>query len=162
MSAWMFPFVDCAPTTIVLVCVTGASSPGLFTRTETTALTGRARGAVAVAAAAWSVLPSCALACGSAAAVRPADVQSCEASCVVAASFAAVPATAVVLVCATGPLSPGLLIRTEIKAENGVWVLRDSGSMNGTYVNNRRVDRHELVDNDFIKFGSAMLKFKSL
>ncbi|MEJ7600563.1 MAG: FHA domain-containing protein [Kofleriaceae bacterium] len=50
----------------------------------------------------------------------------------------------------------------EIKAENGIWVLRDSGSTNGTYVNNRRVDRHELVDNDFVKFGSAMLKFKSL
>jgi hypothetical protein len=50
----------------------------------------------------------------------------------------------------------------EIKAENGVWVLRDAGSTNGTYVNNHRVDRHELVDNDFIKFGSAMLKFKSL
>ena len=50
----------------------------------------------------------------------------------------------------------------EIKAENGIWVLRDAGSTNGTYVNNRRVDRHELVDNDFIKFGSAMLKFKSL
>jgi len=50
----------------------------------------------------------------------------------------------------------------EIKAEQGMWILRDSGSTNGTYVNNRRVDRHELVDNDFIKFGSAMLKFKSL
>jgi hypothetical protein len=50
----------------------------------------------------------------------------------------------------------------EIKAENGVWILRDAGSTNGTYVNNRRVDRHELVDNDFIKFGSALLKFKSL
>jgi hypothetical protein len=50
----------------------------------------------------------------------------------------------------------------EIKAENGIWVLRDSGSTNGTYVNNRRIDKHELVDNDFIKFGSAMLKFKSL
>ena len=50
----------------------------------------------------------------------------------------------------------------EIKAENGMWILRDVGSTNGTYVNNRRVDRHELVDNDFIKFGSAMLKFKSL
>src|SRR5207248_290203 len=50
----------------------------------------------------------------------------------------------------------------EIKAENGMWSLRDSGSTNGTYVNNRRVDRHELVDNDFIKFGSAMCKFKSL
>jgi pSer/pThr/pTyr-binding forkhead associated (FHA) protein len=50
----------------------------------------------------------------------------------------------------------------EINAENGMWILRDKGSTNGTYVNNRRVDRHELVDNDFIKFGSAMLKFKSL
>jgi FHA domain len=50
----------------------------------------------------------------------------------------------------------------EIKAENGMWVLRDSGSTNGTYVNNKRVDRHELVDNDFVKFGQAMLKFKSL
>ena len=50
----------------------------------------------------------------------------------------------------------------EIKAEHGMWILRDSGSTNGTYVNNRRVDRHELVDNDFIKFGSAMCKFKSL
>ncbi|MEO8549762.1 MAG: FHA domain-containing protein, partial [Kofleriaceae bacterium] len=50
----------------------------------------------------------------------------------------------------------------EIAAENGLWILRDTGSTNGTYVNNRRVDRHELVDNDFIKFGSAMLKFKSL
>ena len=50
----------------------------------------------------------------------------------------------------------------EIKAENGIWVLRDAGSTNGTYVNNRRIDKHELVDNDFIKFGAAMLKFKSL
>ena len=50
----------------------------------------------------------------------------------------------------------------EIKAEAGVWILRDGGSTNGTYVNNRRVDKHELVDNDFIKFGSAMVKFKSL
>ena len=50
----------------------------------------------------------------------------------------------------------------EIKAEHGMWVLRDAGSTNGTYVNNKRVDRHELVDNDFVKFGSAMLKFKAL
>lgn len=50
----------------------------------------------------------------------------------------------------------------EIKAENGIWVLRDAGSTNGTYVNNRRIDKHELVDNDFIKFGNAMVKFKSL
>jgi pSer/pThr/pTyr-binding forkhead associated (FHA) protein len=41
-------------------------------------------------------------------------------------------------------------------------VLKDAGSTNGTYVNLKRVDRHELVDNDIIKFGSAMVKFKSL
>jgi hypothetical protein len=50
----------------------------------------------------------------------------------------------------------------EIKAEGGVWILKDLGSTNGTYVNNKRVDKHELVDNDFIKFGSALVKFKSL
>jgi pSer/pThr/pTyr-binding forkhead associated (FHA) protein len=50
----------------------------------------------------------------------------------------------------------------EVKAENGLWILKDSGSTNGTYVNNKRVERHELVDNDFVKFGSFMLKFKSL
>lgn len=50
----------------------------------------------------------------------------------------------------------------EIKAEAGVWVLKDLGSTNGTYVNDNRIDRHELVDNDFIKFGNSLVKFKSL
>lgn len=50
----------------------------------------------------------------------------------------------------------------EIKAEGGVWVLRDLGSTNGTYVNDKRVDQHELVDNDFVKFGQCLVKFKSL
>jgi hypothetical protein len=50
----------------------------------------------------------------------------------------------------------------EIKAEGGVWVLKDLGSTNGTYVNDKRVDKHELVDNDFIKFGGSLVKFKSL
>ena len=50
----------------------------------------------------------------------------------------------------------------EIKAEGGVWVLKDLGSTNGTYVNDKRVDKHELVDNDFIKFGNQLCKFKSL
>lgn len=49
----------------------------------------------------------------------------------------------------------------EIVVENGMWILRDTGSVNGTWVNNHRIDRHELVDNDFIKFGSALVKFKS-
>ena len=50
----------------------------------------------------------------------------------------------------------------EIKAEGGIWVLKDLGSTNGTYVNDKRVDKHELVDNDFIKFGGSLVKFKSL
>jgi hypothetical protein len=50
----------------------------------------------------------------------------------------------------------------EIKAEGGVWILKDLGSTNGTYVNDRRIDKHELVDNDFVKFGSSLVKFKSL
>jgi hypothetical protein len=50
----------------------------------------------------------------------------------------------------------------EIKAEGGVWVLKDLGSTNGTYVNDKRVDKHELVDNDFVKFGGSLVKFKSL
>ena len=49
----------------------------------------------------------------------------------------------------------------EIKAEGGVWVLKDLGSTNGTYVNDKRVDKQELVDNDFVKFGNALVKFKS-
>jgi len=54
------------------------------------------------------------------------------------------------------------LVHTEIKAEGGAWILRDLGSTNGTYVNDRRVDMHELVDNDFVKIGQSLLKFKSL
>ncbi len=50
----------------------------------------------------------------------------------------------------------------EIKVEAGAWVLLDLGSTNGTYVNDRRVDRHELVDNDFVRFGQSLVKFKSL
>lgn len=50
----------------------------------------------------------------------------------------------------------------EIKVENGVWVLKDLGSTNGTYVNNRRIEKHELVDSDFVKFGSSLVKFKCL
>jgi hypothetical protein len=50
----------------------------------------------------------------------------------------------------------------EIKVEAGSWILKDMGSTNGTYVNDKRVDKQELVDNDFIKFGQFLCKFKSL
>jgi pSer/pThr/pTyr-binding forkhead associated (FHA) protein len=50
----------------------------------------------------------------------------------------------------------------EIRAEGGVWVLRDLKSTNGTYVNDKRVEQHELVDSDFVRLGQSVLKFKSL
>ncbi len=50
----------------------------------------------------------------------------------------------------------------EIKAEAGIWVLKDLGSTNGTYVNDKRVEKQELVDNDMIMFGKCLVKFKSL
>ncbi|ACY16113.1 FHA domain-containing protein [Haliangium ochraceum] len=50
----------------------------------------------------------------------------------------------------------------ELVAEGGVWILRDLGSTNGTYVNDQRITQRELVDNDFVRFGQSMVKFKSL
>jgi pSer/pThr/pTyr-binding forkhead associated (FHA) protein len=40
--------------------------------------------------------------------------------------------------------------------------LRDLKSTNGTYVNDKRVEKHELVDSDFVRLGNSVLKFKSL
>jgi hypothetical protein len=48
-----------------------------------------------------------------------------------------------------------------IRAQNGVFVLEDH-STNGTFVNDRKVTRHELVDSDFVKVGQTLLKFKAL
>ncbi len=50
----------------------------------------------------------------------------------------------------------------EIKAEAGTWVLKDLGSTNGTMVNDKRVDKQELVDGDMVMFGKCLVKFKSL
>jgi hypothetical protein len=50
----------------------------------------------------------------------------------------------------------------EVKAEGGVWILRDLGSTNGTFVNDQRIDKRELVDNDVVKFGQCSAKFKTL
>jgi hypothetical protein len=50
----------------------------------------------------------------------------------------------------------------EIRAEGGTWILRDLKSTNGTYVNDKRVEKHELVDSDFVRLGNSVLKFKSL
>ena len=42
------------------------------------------------------------------------------------------------------------------------FTLIDNNSTNGTYVNERRVQRHELIDNDVIKFGKTDCKFKTI
>ena len=42
------------------------------------------------------------------------------------------------------------------------FTLIDSGSTNGCYVNDRKVQRHDLVDNDMITLGKTNLKFKSI
>ena len=48
-----------------------------------------------------------------------------------------------------------------IRATNGLFVLEDH-STNGTFVNDRKVQRHDLVDNDFVKIGQTLVKFKAL
>ncbi len=50
----------------------------------------------------------------------------------------------------------------KIVAEDGFWVLIDNGSTNKTFVNGNAVDKHELIDNDIIKMGQTVCKFKSL
>ena len=39
------------------------------------------------------------------------------------------------------------------------WYLDDSGSLNGTYVNRRRIDSHKLVDGDELQVGKYKLTF---
>jgi len=42
------------------------------------------------------------------------------------------------------------------------FTLIDNGSTNGCYVNDRKVQKHDLVDNDMITLGKTNLKFKSI
>jgi|JI10StandDraft_1071094.scaffolds.fasta_scaffold19773_3 hypothetical protein len=42
------------------------------------------------------------------------------------------------------------------------FTLMDNNSTNGTFANERRIQRHELVDNDMIMFGKTMCKFKTI
>ena len=49
-----------------------------------------------------------------------------------------------------------------IRHENGEFTMVDLDSTNGTYVNDRKVSREDLIDNDKIRFGRTELKFKSL
>ena len=42
------------------------------------------------------------------------------------------------------------------------FTLIDNGSTNGTYVNDKKVSKHELVDNDVVTLGKTNFKFKSI
>ena len=42
---------------------------------------------------------------------------------------------------------------------SGSWFLDDSGSLNGTYVNRRRIDSHRLEDGDELQIGKYKLTF---
>ena len=44
---------------------------------------------------------------------------------------------------------------------SGAWYLDDSGSLNGTYVNRRRIDSHKLEDGDELQVGKYKLAFLS-
>lgn len=50
----------------------------------------------------------------------------------------------------------------QIVASPAGFVLVDGGSTNGTLVNDRRVDKHELVDNDTFLMGKTNFRFKSI
>jgi hypothetical protein len=50
----------------------------------------------------------------------------------------------------------------EIVASGGGFKLNDLGSTNGTFVNDKRVTQHDLIDNDNIRLGKSNFKFKSI
>lgn len=49
-----------------------------------------------------------------------------------------------------------------IRYEDGKFILTDLDSSNGTYLNDRKIVREELKDNDMIRFGEVAVKFKRL
>ncbi len=49
-----------------------------------------------------------------------------------------------------------------IRHEEGMFIIVDLDSTNGTYVNDQRCSKEELIDNDRVRVGRCELKFKSL
>jgi hypothetical protein len=47
-----------------------------------------------------------------------------------------------------------------IRYEGGEFVVSDLDSSNGTYVNDEKVQKHDLIDNDIIKLGDVEFEFK--
>jgi hypothetical protein len=50
----------------------------------------------------------------------------------------------------------------QIACAPGGFTLIDNTSTNGSYVNDRKVTKHELVDNDTVTLGKTNFKFKSI
>ena len=42
------------------------------------------------------------------------------------------------------------------------WSVEDLQSTNGSYVNDRKISKHDLVDNDTVTLGKTNFKFKSI
>jgi len=53
-------------------------------------------------------------------------------------------------------------IHCEIVCKQSGFILQDGGSTNGSFVNDRRISEHELVDNDQFILGKTPFKFKSI
>ncbi len=49
-----------------------------------------------------------------------------------------------------------------IRYEGGEFQVADLDSSNGTFVNEERTQKHDLIDNDIIKLGDIQFKFKSV
>ncbi len=49
-----------------------------------------------------------------------------------------------------------------IRYDDGKFIMTDLDSSNGTFLNDRKVVREELKDNDLIRFGEVSVKFKRL
>jgi hypothetical protein len=49
-----------------------------------------------------------------------------------------------------------------IRYEGGEFQVADLDSSNGTYVNEEKTQKHDLIDNDIIKLGDIQFKFKSV
>jgi pSer/pThr/pTyr-binding forkhead associated (FHA) protein len=48
-----------------------------------------------------------------------------------------------------------------IRPEDGRFVVHDLKSTNGTFVNDRRIARHALVEGDVVKIGETWLQFRT-
>lgn len=49
-----------------------------------------------------------------------------------------------------------------IRYEGGEFQIADLDSSNGTFVNDEKIQKHDLIDNDIIKLGDIQFKFKSV